>query len=43
MNTTIKNIAKTTSSSFADCKWNDSVVFNSDSRVHKRLEGDTEI
>ncbi len=38
MNTTIKNIAKTTSSSFADCKWNDTVVFNSNSKVHKQLE-----
>ena len=41
MNTTIKNIAKTTSSSFTDCKWNDSVVFNS--KVAQRLEGYTEI
>ena len=41
MNTTIKNIANTTSSSFTDCKWNDSVVFNS--KVAQRLEGYTEI
>ena len=43
MNTTIKNIAKTTSNSFTDCKWNDMVVFSSDSKVRKRLEGYTEI
>ena len=43
MNTTIKNIAKTTSSSFADSKWNDTVVFNSNSKVGGQLEGYTEI
>ena len=43
MNTTVKNIAKTTFSSFADRKWNDTVVFNSNSKVGQRLEGYTEI
>ena len=44
MNTTVKNIAKTTSSSFAiDSKWNDTVAFNFDSKVGQRLEGYTEI
>ena len=43
MNTTVKNIAKTTSSSFADSKWNDTVVFNSNSKVGGQLEGYTEI
>jgi len=39
MNTTIKNIAKTTSSSFTDCKWSDTVVFNSNSKVGGQLKG----
>ena len=39
MNTTIKNIAKTTSNSFTDCKWNDIVVFSSNAKVTQRLEG----
>ena len=43
MNTTIKNIANTTFNSFADCKWNDSVVFSSNSKVRKRLNGDMEV
>jgi hypothetical protein len=42
MNTTIKNITKTTSDSFANSKWNDSVVFNSDA-VLGQLDGYTEI
>jgi hypothetical protein len=43
MSTTVKNIAKTTFSSFADSKWNDTVVFNSNSKVERQLEGYTEI
>lgn len=43
MNTTIKNIVKTTSNSFADSKWNDTVVFNSKSKVLGQLDGYTEI
>ena len=39
MNTTIKNIAKTTSNSFTDCKWNDIVVFSSNAKVTQQLEG----
>ena len=42
MNTTIKNIAKTTCNSFADSKWSDMVVFNS-AKVLGQLEGYTEI
>ena len=42
MNTTIKNIVKTTSNSFADSKWNDTVVFNSKA-VLGQLEGDMEV
>lgn len=41
MNTAVKNIIKSTSSSFADSKWNDTVVFNSKKR--KQLEGDMEV
>jgi hypothetical protein len=41
MNTTIKNIVKSTFNSFADSKWNDTVVFNSDA-VLEQLENDTE-
>ena len=41
MNTTIKNIITSTCNSFADSKWNDTVVFNAN--VRKRLEGYTEI
>ena len=43
MSTTIKNIAKTTSDSFANSKWNDTVVFSSNSKVGGQLEGYTEI
>ena len=43
MNTTVKNIAKTTSNSFADSKWNDTVVFSSNSKVGQQLDGYTEI
>lgn len=39
MNTTIKNIANTVSSSFTDSKWNDIVVF----KVQTRLEGYSDI
>lgn len=42
MNTTIKNIVKSTFNSFADSKWNDTVVFNSND-VLGQLDGDTEI
>ena len=42
MNTTIKNIVKSTFNSFADSKWNDTVVFNSDV-VLGQLDGYTEI
>ena len=41
MNTTIKNIVNTISNSFADSKWNDTVVFNS--KVLEQLEGDMEV
>ena len=41
MNTTIKNIVKSTFNSFADSKWNDTVVFNSNN-VLEQLENDTE-
>jgi len=41
MNTTIKNIVNTISNSFADSKWNDTVVFNS--KVLEQLDGYTEI
>ena len=41
MNTTIKNIVKSTFNSFADSKWNDTVVFNSNN-VLGQLENDTE-
>ncbi len=41
MNTTIKNIIKT-SDSFANSKWNDTVMFNSDA-VLGQLDGYTEI
>jgi hypothetical protein len=41
MNATIKNIVKSTFNSFADSKWNDTVVFNSND-VLGRLENDTE-
>jgi hypothetical protein len=44
MNTTVKNITKTTSSSFAnDSKWNDTVVFNSDAKVLGQLEISIEV
>jgi len=43
MNTTIKNIVKSTFNSFADSKWNDTVVFNSNSTVQWQLDGYTEI
>jgi len=42
MNATIKNIVKSTFNSFADSKWNDTVVFNSDG-VLGQLEGDMEV
>lgn len=42
MNTTIKNIVNTISNSFADSKWNDTVVFNSND-VLGQLEGDMEV
>lgn len=42
MNTTIKNII-TTTNSFANSKWNDNVVFSSDSKVLGQLDGYTEI
>ncbi len=41
MNTMINNIAKTMSVSFTACKWNDSIVF--DSNVRRRLENDMEV
>ena len=42
MNTTVKNIAKNTSNSFAtDSKWNDAVVFSA--TVPKQLRGDMEV
>lgn len=41
MNTTIKNIANTSFSSFTDCKWNDSVVFSS--KVNRQLKGYSDI
>lgn len=41
MSTTIKNIVKSTFNSFADSKWNDTVVFNSND-VLGQLENDTE-
>lgn len=43
MNTTVKNIIKSTSTSdsFANSKWNDTVVFNS--KVRKRLEINIEV
>ena len=41
MNATIKNIVKSTFNSFADSKWNDTVVFNSND-VLVQLENDTE-
>lgn len=43
MNTTIKNIIINTFSSFADCKWNDTVVFSSNAKVLGQLEGDMEV
>ena len=43
MNTTIKNIVKSTFNSFADSKWNDTVVFNSDSTILGQLENDMEV
>ena len=42
MNATIKNIVKSTFNSFADSKWNDTVVFNSNN-VLIQLEGDMEV
>ena len=42
MSTTIKNIVKSTFNSFADTKWNDTVVFNSNN-VLRQLEGDMEV
>ncbi len=42
MNTTIKNIVKSTFNSFADSKWNDTVVFNSNN-VLRQLEDDMEV
>jgi len=42
MNATIKNIVKSTFNSFADSKWNDTVVFNSNN-VLRQLEGDMEV
>ena len=42
MSTTIKNIVKSTFNSFADSKWNDTVVFNSNN-VLGQLEGDMEV
>ncbi len=42
MSATIKNIVKSTFNSFADSKWNDTVVFNSDD-VLGQLDGYTEI
>jgi len=42
MNTTVKNIVKSTFNSFADSKWNDTVVFNSDA-VLEQLEGNIEV
>lgn len=42
MNATIKNIVKTTFNSFADSKWNDTVVFNSND-VLGQLEGNMEV
>ncbi len=42
MSATIKNIVKSTFNSFADSKWNDTVVFNSDD-VLGQLEGDMEV
>lgn len=42
MNTTIKNIVKPTFNSFADSKWNDTVVFNSNN-VLGQLEGDMKV
>lgn len=42
MSATIKNIVKSTFNSFADSKWNDTVVFNSD-YVLGQLEGDMEV
>ena len=42
MNATIKNIVKSTFNSFADSKWNDTIVFSSDD-VLGQLDGYTEI
>lgn len=42
MNATIKNIVKSTFNSFADSKWNDTVVFNSND-VLEQLDGDMEV
>ena len=42
MNTTIKNIVKSTFNSFADSKWSDTVVFNSNN-VLGQLEGDMKV
>ena len=42
MNATIKNIVKSTFNSFADSKWNDTVVFNSND-VLEQLEDDMEV
>ena len=42
MNTTIKNIVNTISNSFADSKWNDTVVFSSNV-VLEQLEGNIEV
>ena len=42
MNATIKNIVKSTFNSFADSKWNNTVVFNSND-VLGQLEGDMDV
>lgn len=42
MNATIKNIVKSTFNSFADSKWNDTVVFSSNA-VLEQLDGDMEV
>ena len=42
MSATIKNIVKSTFNSFADSKWNDTVVFNSNN-VLGQLEGDMKV
>lgn len=43
MNAIIKNIITTTSNSFADCKWNDTVAFSSKAKVRRQLENDMEV